>query len=169
MRASFRGSERPSTPLRLAAKTSRSTSTMPFSISVTGGWNGRLRVEQDAYYAMRSSFVPLWTVYLPNPNACIDEIRDPDIPTPFSRRHRGRYEEFFRRYGSHYVRGAWVGGKSTLIFTVRPGAAGDPGAAAARRADAESRGRWLRSDRRGVPGQAPRVAERRTAALSANG
>ncbi len=93
-------------------------SNMPFSISVTGGWNSRLRAEQDAYYAMRSSFVPLWTIYLPNPNACIEEIRDPDIPAPFSHRHRSRYEEFFRRYGSHYVRGAWVGGKSTLIFTV---------------------------------------------------
>jgi MAC/Perforin domain/Hemopexin len=93
-------------------------SNMPFSVSASSSWNSRLRAEQEAYYATRSSFVPLWMVYIPNPHTCIDEISEPDIPTPFSHRHRRRYEEFFQSYGSHYVRGAWVGGKSTLVFTV---------------------------------------------------
>ncbi len=93
-------------------------SNMPFSVSATSSWNNRLRAEQDAYYAVRSSFVPLWMVYLPTPRGCIAEIRDPDIPMPFSHKHRRKYDEFFQTYGSHYVRGAWVGGKSTLVFTV---------------------------------------------------
>lgn len=89
-----------------------------FSVSASSSWNSRLRAEQEAYYAVRSSFVPLWMVYVPNPTDCIDEVRDPDIPVPFAPEHRQRYEEFFRCYGSHYVRGAWVGGKSMLVFTV---------------------------------------------------
>jgi len=89
-----------------------------FSVSATSSWNNRLRSEQEAYYAVRSSFVPLWMVYIADPDLCVPEIRDPDIPVPFSHSHRRKYDEFFRAYGSHYVRGAWVGGKSTLVFTV---------------------------------------------------
>ncbi|WAS96625.1 hemopexin repeat-containing protein [Nannocystis punicea] len=89
-----------------------------FSVNANSSWNSRLRAEQEAYYAVRSSFVPLWMVYVPNPNDCIAEVRDPDIPAPFSHEHRQKYDEFFRRWGSHYVRGAWVGGKSMLVFTV---------------------------------------------------
>lgn len=89
-----------------------------FSISASTSWNSRLRAEQEAYYAVRSSFVPLWMLYVPNPNECIREIRHPDIPVPFSPQNRREYDEFFRRFGSHYVKGAWVGGKSMLVFTV---------------------------------------------------
>lgn len=89
-----------------------------FSVSATSSWNSRLRAEQEAYYAVRSSFVPLWMLYVPNPNDCIEEVRDLDVPAPFATEHRRAYEEIFRRYGSHYVRGAWVGGKSMLVFTV---------------------------------------------------
>jgi hypothetical protein len=89
-----------------------------FSVSASASWNSRLRAEQEAYYAVRSSFVPLWMVYVPNPNDCIPEIRDPDLPVPFAPEHRRAYDEFFRCYGSHYVRGAWVGGKSMLVFTI---------------------------------------------------
>jgi hypothetical protein len=91
---------------------------MPFSISATTSWNNRVRSEQDAYYATRSSFVPLWTVYVPNPTAAPDAVRNPDIPVPFSHTHRAKYDAFFRKYGTHYVTRAWVGGKSTLVFTV---------------------------------------------------
>lgn len=89
-----------------------------FSVSASTSWNSRLRAEQEAYYAVRSSFVPLWMLYVPNPNDCIPEIRDPNIPVPFSPNNRREYDEFFRRFGSHYVKGAWVGGKSMLVFTV---------------------------------------------------
>ncbi len=97
---------------------SAAVSNAPFSVSASSSWNNRLRSEQEAYYAVRSSFVPLWMVYVPNPNRCIPEIRDPDIPVPYAPEHRFRYQEFFREYGSHYVNGAWVGGKSMLVFTV---------------------------------------------------
>jgi len=89
-----------------------------FSVSSSSSWNSRLRAEQEAFYAVRSSFVPLWMLYIPNPNDCIEAIRDPQIPVPFSPQHRREYDDFFRCYGSHYVRGAWVGGKSMLVFTV---------------------------------------------------
>jgi MAC/Perforin domain/Hemopexin len=93
-------------------------SKMPFSISATASWNNQVRAEQEAYYATRSSFVPLWSVYIPDTNTCIDAIRDPDIPVPFSHDHRRAYDEFFQHYGTHVVTRAWVGGKSTLVFTV---------------------------------------------------
>jgi hypothetical protein len=97
---------------------SAAVSSGSFSVSANSSSNNRLRAEQEAYYAVRSSFVPLWMVYIPNPGDCIAEIRDPDLPVPFAPEHRQKYEEFFRRFGSHYVRGAWVGGKSMLVFTV---------------------------------------------------
>lgn len=89
-----------------------------FSVSATASSNSRLRAEQEAYYAVRSSFVPLWMVYIPDLGDCVEQIREPDLPVPFNPRHRRVYDEFFRCYGSHYVRGAWVGGKSMLVFTV---------------------------------------------------
>jgi len=89
-----------------------------FSVSATASANNRLRAEQEAYYAVRSSFVPLWMTYIPDPSACIEAVLDPDLPEEFSTADRRVYDEFFRTYGSHYVRGAWVGGKSMLVFTV---------------------------------------------------
>jgi len=89
-----------------------------FSVSATSSWNSSLRAESEAYYAVRSSFVPLWMLYVPDPSDCLACVRDPDVPSPFAPEHRQKYEEFFRSYGSHYVRGAWVGGKSMLVFTV---------------------------------------------------
>lgn len=103
---------------QMSMDASAAVSSGAFSVNANSSWNSRLRAEQEAYYAVRSSFVPLWMVYIPNPGDCIPEIRDPDIITPFSPEHRQQYDEFFRRYGSHYVRGAWVGGKSMLVFTV---------------------------------------------------
>ncbi len=103
---------------QMSVDANASVSSAAFSVSATSSWNSRLRAEQEAYYAVRSSFVPLWMLYVPNPNDCIDEVRNVDVPTPYSSKYRQEYEEFFRRYGSHYVRGAWVGGKSMLVFTV---------------------------------------------------
>jgi hypothetical protein len=93
-------------------------SNVPFSISASSGWNNQFRVEQDAYYALRTSFVPLWSVYVSSQSQCADDIHHADIPAPFSHSHRAAYEAFFRRFGSHYVKRAWVGGKSMLVFTV---------------------------------------------------
>lgn len=103
---------------QMSVDTSAATGNAAFSVSANNSSNSRLRAEQEAYYAVRSSFVPLWSVYIPNPSECIPEIRNPNIPVPFAPSHRRAYDEFFRRFGSHYVRGAWVGGKSMLVFTV---------------------------------------------------
>ncbi|ETX06513.1 MAG: hypothetical protein ETSY2_16640 [Candidatus Entotheonella gemina] len=108
-----------------------------FSVDAQSNQSKHLRSEKAAYYALRSSFIPLWTVYIPNalrlskttstdgmssmdsaedlPEAAIDETT---IMAPFKHKHRRQYERFFARYGTHYVRRAWVGGKATLIFIV---------------------------------------------------
>lgn len=89
-----------------------------FSVSATSSWNSQLRADQEAYYAVRSSFVPLWTVYVPDPSNPVDVLEGADVPVPYAPEHRQKYDAFFQRFGSHYVRSAWVGGKSMLIFTV---------------------------------------------------
>lgn len=88
------------------------------SVSATSSWNSRLRADQEAYYAVRSSFVPLWTVYIPDLRNTIDALQDAEVPIPYAPEHRQKYETFFRNFGSHCVRSAWVGGKSMLVFTV---------------------------------------------------
>ncbi|MDM8551024.1 hemopexin repeat-containing protein [Desulfobacterales bacterium HSG2] len=89
-----------------------------FSIDVNASQLQQLRCEEEAYYALRNSFVPLWTVYLPTVTAFSDMSFDMDVPTPFDHSNRSAYERFFERYGTHYVRRAWVGGKAMLAFTV---------------------------------------------------
>ncbi len=103
---------------QLGRDTSAAVSSASFSISASASWNSRLRAEEEAFYATRSSFVPLWMVYIPTTGNCIPDVRDPDIPVPYDPEHRRAYDDFFRCFGSHYVRGAWVGGKSLLVFTV---------------------------------------------------
>lgn len=91
----------------------------PFSLDVTIHQSGQLRQEEDCYYAMRTSFVPLWGVYLPTTLEFADEELATAIPRPFSHSNRADYARIFERYGSHYIKRAWVGGKASLVFTVR--------------------------------------------------
>lgn len=89
-----------------------------FSIDVNVGQTRQFRSEENAYYALRSSCIPLWNVYLPNTAGFSDKIFTLDVPTPFRHACRKDYEKFFERYGSHYVKRAWVGGKATLAFII---------------------------------------------------
>ena len=89
-----------------------------FSISASASNASQMRAEQEAYYAVRSSFIPLWSVYLSDTSNYLPEIDEASIPTPFKFSHRREYEAFFERYGSHYVKRAWLGGKAMLFFTV---------------------------------------------------
>lgn len=91
---------------------------VPFSVDVNASQTGHLRVEDDAYYALRSSFIPLWTIYLPDASRFSDAVFDLDVPIPYDRGHRRTYERFFERFGTHYVKRVWVGGKATLAFTI---------------------------------------------------
>lgn len=89
-----------------------------FSISASVSTANDLRSDEEAYYAVRSSFIPLWSVYLSDTSNHLPEIDGAEIPAPFRFAHRRAYERFFEKYGSHYVKRAWVGGKALLFFTV---------------------------------------------------
>jgi hypothetical protein len=89
-----------------------------FSVDATASQTKQLRSEEDSYYALRNSFIPLWTVYLPNVTLLPENTFDMAVPVPFTHSGRAEYEKFFERYGTHYVKRAWVGGKAMLAFTV---------------------------------------------------
>jgi MAC/Perforin domain/Hemopexin len=97
---------------------SLAVSNAPFSVDVNASQTEQLRREEEAYYALRNSFVPLWTVYIPNPGGLAKTTFTMDVPVPFSHRFRKEYENFFERYGTHYIKRAWVGGKAMLAFTI---------------------------------------------------
>ena len=90
----------------------------PFSVDVNASQTGQLRSEEDAYYALRNSFIPLWSVYIPDDRGFVDGDFDLDIPTPYDPSERRAYERFFERFGTHYIKRVWVGGKAMLAFTV---------------------------------------------------
>lgn len=91
----------------------------PFSLDVNAGQTGQVRVEEEAYYALRNSFVPLWTIYVPDAAGVDPNALDiADIPVPYLPESRRAYERFFELHGTHYVKRVWVGGKATLAFSV---------------------------------------------------
>lgn len=90
----------------------------PFSVDINAAQTAQLRSEEDAYYALRNSFIPLWSLYLTDGHRIEDSPFGVEIPTPYSPAHRRAYEAFFERYGTHYIKRAWVGGKATLAFTI---------------------------------------------------
>jgi len=90
----------------------------PFSVNVNAAQTKQLRREEESYYATRTSFIPLWALYVRDTSTVSDADFDLDIPTPFSHSRRKDYARFFDRYGTHYVSRAWLGGKATLALTV---------------------------------------------------
>ncbi len=93
-------------------------SNAPFSVDVTASQTGQLRQEEESYYAMRTSFIPLWTVYLPSIGTISDDDFDVDFPVPFDSTRRRDYARFFDKFGTHYISRAWVGGKASLALTI---------------------------------------------------
>ncbi len=89
-----------------------------FNVDASSNRTEQVRCKEDAYYAVRSSFIPLWSVYLPDITGFSEEIFTIDVPVPFKHRHRNEYEKFFERYGTHYVKRVWVGGKAMLVYTI---------------------------------------------------
>ncbi len=89
----------------------------PFSVDVAAGQTDQLRSEEDAYYGLRNSFIPFWTLYLPNNDNFEVKNFGGDLPDEFRHDLRKSYEDFFDRYGTHYVRRAWVGGKAMIAFS----------------------------------------------------
>lgn len=104
---------------QFALDTKVAASVAIFSIDANAGQASQVRSEEDAFYALRGSFVPLWALYLE---------ADPVLPAQvcaklpkkfdYSKETRHIYDDFFERVGTHYVLRAWVGGQAKLIFTV---------------------------------------------------
>ena len=103
---------------QLSMDSSMAASNAMFSIDANATQATQLRTEQEAYYALRSSFIPLWTVYIPNSSRFSEKTFELDVPVPFKHVHRREYDRFFDQYGTHYVRRVWVGGKAMLAFTI---------------------------------------------------
>jgi hypothetical protein len=97
---------------------SLAVSNAPFSVDVTASQAKQIRKEEDSYYALRTSFIPLWTVYVPVAVDLCAIHPDINVPAPFRHSERKHYTKFFERFGTHYVKRVWVGGKATLAFTV---------------------------------------------------
>jgi len=90
-----------------------------FSIDINAGQAEQLRSQEESFYAMRTSFIPFWTLYLPDVMAFFEQtVFNINIPTPFDHQNRREYEHFFERYGTHYIKRAWIGGKAMLTFTI---------------------------------------------------
>jgi hypothetical protein len=90
-----------------------------FSVDATAAQAKALRTSEDAYYALRDSFISFWAVYLSDTTVVPEDTFDTgDIPVPFLHVNRQKYEFFFNRYGTHFVSRVWVGGKASLAFTV---------------------------------------------------
>ncbi len=90
----------------------------PFSVNINASQTSQLRVDEDAYYALRNSFIPLWAIYIADTRKFLQIPSTDDIPVPYSHSHRLAYERFFEQYGTHYVKRVWVGGKAMLAFTI---------------------------------------------------
>ncbi len=89
-----------------------------FTVDASGSMASQQNSNEESYYALRVSFIPLWSVYIPNATKFDEKKIELNIPTPFKHANRRDYEKIFERYGTHYVRRAWVGGKSTLVISV---------------------------------------------------
>lgn len=79
-----------------------------------------VRSEEDSYYALRSSFIALWNIAMvdvPDVSALEKEV-DRLPAQPLDPASRDAYARVFGKYGSHYVKSAWVGGMASLVFVV---------------------------------------------------
>ena len=95
-----------------------SCSYVAFSVDASAGQTSMMQCNDNAYYATRTSFIPFWTLYVGDSKDLSEDVFDLDIPVPFKHEHRRLYEQFFNRFGSHYVKRVWVGGRANLTFSV---------------------------------------------------
>ncbi len=110
---------------RMSVDTRLTAGTGPVNVDVNAGQLSEVRSEEESYYAVRGSCVPLWAVYVPDLTRIPAETFDLPVPTPFSPTHRRAYDRFFERFGTHVVRRAWVGGQANLVFSVAKAAGVD--------------------------------------------
>ena len=90
------------------------------TIDPTAFHASNVRSEADSYYALKSSFIAFWSLFMTSapgiPALDADVERLPEDPLASS--SRAAYARIFETYGSHYVKTAWVGGKASLVFIV---------------------------------------------------
>ena len=103
---------------KLNLETQASCGVQAFNVDANAAQTSQVQRNTDAYYASRISFIPFLTVYLSDTDLLPKGIFDMDIPVPFKHIHRKKYDKFFERFGSHFVKRAWVGGKANLTFSV---------------------------------------------------
>ena len=89
-----------------------------FSINASASQTKQMRTNEEAYYALRSSCIPLWSLYISDTDILTEEVNTYGVPVPFRHEHRAAYERFFERFGSHYVKRVWLGGKAQLFLTI---------------------------------------------------
>lgn len=104
---------------QMSVDTSASAGAGSFSINASASQARQMRANEEAYYAVRSSCIPLWSVYLSEFSTLTAELDAYELPAPFRHEHRAIYDHFFEYFGSHYVKRAWIGGKAQLFLTVR--------------------------------------------------
>ncbi|NQZ08077.1 MAG: hypothetical protein HRT35_13040 [Algicola sp.] len=89
-----------------------------FNVDASASHSSMLQRDASAYYATRTSFIPFWSIYVGDVSKLAENSFDMDVPVPFKHQHRKIYERFFQRFGSHYVKRVWVGGRATLTLSV---------------------------------------------------
>lgn len=105
-----------------------------FSISAGGDYAKSVKTSTDSRFAVRTSFVPLWAVYMPNPTLgsvfekLLDKLSERKkkegvlFQKPHNRQEvesrKNYFNAIFNEYGTHYVTRAWVGGKATVNVIV---------------------------------------------------
>jgi len=89
-----------------------------FNVDASASQTAQVQRDTEAYYASRISFIPFLTVYIADAQMLPQDTFNLEIPVPFTHANRKQYDKFFERFGSHYVKRAWVGGKAMLTFSV---------------------------------------------------
>ena len=78
-----------------------------------------LKTEDNSYYALCTAYVPLFRIYLPGVPDSLDAIdHESAALKKFDSKNRDKYNSIFDRFGTHYIKSVWVGGKASLVFTV---------------------------------------------------
>src|SRR5262249_27997707 len=108
----------------LTLSASASTSNMSV-IDASAFQASTVKSGEDSYYALKSSFVPFWNLYMPSvPDTRSHKLSDlmPKEPggafAKFDWAHRAKYAKIFDSYGTHFIKNVWVGGKASLVFSV---------------------------------------------------
>lgn len=103
---------------QMTLDTNLSVGSGAFTLNAAASQTSQMRSSEESYYALRSSFIPLWSVYLSSHSNLLKDINDYPIPHPFRHEHRFKYDRFFEQFGSHYVKRVWIGGKAALFLTI---------------------------------------------------